>query len=193
MDDGITNAKSAEPTAFNDALVEALPRLKVCAVYLTKDAVSRTQDISIPDDLLQQTCLRALSRTHQFHGENVFAWTYKIMRSIWFSELRSQKRRSTDAYQDENQVDDQFEKAVLAKLMISDIRRVCSYVSDGDFDLVVRFHSLGQTYDEIAEDLGDSLWSVRFRISKTKEKIIKRMREIAKERKKKDAFRHESR
>ena len=186
MNKGMTNARPTDSAAFNDALVAALPRLKVCAVYLTKDAVSRTQDTSIPDDLLQRACLRALSRTHQFHGENVFAWTYKIMRSIWFSELRSQKIRSTETYQDEDEykVDDRFENAVLAKLMISDIRRVCSHVTDEDFDLVVRFHKLGQTYDEIAQDLDDSLWSVRSRISKTKEKIIKRMREIAEERKK---------
>lgn len=183
MNKGMTRADSAEPTAFNDALVAALPRLKLCAAYLTKDAVSRTHDISIPDDLLQRTCLRALSRTHQFHGENVFAWAYKIMRSIWFSELRSRKIQSTDAYQDEDHVDDHFEKAVLAKLMVSDIRRACSHVTDEDFDLVARFHCLGQTYDEIAEDLGDSLWATRFRIAKTKAKIIKRMREIAEEKK----------
>ena len=108
------------------------------------------------------------------------------MRSIWFSELRSQKIRSAEVYQDEDEhrVDDQFEKAVMAKLMISDIRRACSHVTDEEFDLVVRFHKLGQTYDEIAQDLGDSLWSVRSHISKTKAKIIKRMREIAEERKK---------
>ena len=184
MNEGVADAKLAGSTAFNDALVEALPRLKACAVYLTKDAVARTQDSSIPDDLLQRACLRALSRTHQFHGENVFAWTYKIMRSIWFSELRSQKIRSAEVYQDEDQVDDRFEKAVLDRLMISDIRRACSHVTDQEFDLVVRFHKLGQTYDEIAQELGDSLWSVRARIAKTKAKIIKRMREIAEERKK---------
>ncbi len=86
-------------------------------------------------------------------------------------------------YQDEDQADDRFEKAVLAKLMISDIRRACSHVTDEEFDLVVRFHQLGQTYDEIAQDLDESLWSVRSRISKTKAKIIKRLREIAEERK----------
>ena len=184
MSKGRTNARPTESAAFNDALVAALPKLKACAAYLTKDAVSRTQDSSIPDDLLQRACLRALSRTHQFQGENVFAWTYRIMRSIWFSELRSQKIRSADTYQDEDQVDDQFEKAVMAKLMISDIRRACTHVTDEEFDLVVRFHKLGQTYDEIAQDLSASIWSVRARIAKTKGKIIKRMRETAEERKK---------
>jgi len=175
MNEGVINAEQA---AFNNQLLAVLPKLKASALYLTKDAVARTQDTSIPDDLLQRTCLRALSRTHQFHGDNIFAWTYQIMRSIWFTELRDQKFRQTTELDETVHCDDDFEKTVLDKLMVSDIRRACSHLPDEEFDLVVRFHCLDQTYQEIAQDINISIWTLRSRITKTKEKIIKHMKDI---------------
>ncbi|TCU37178.1 sigma-70 family RNA polymerase sigma factor [Rhizobium azibense] len=54
--------------------------------------LSRQRDVA--DDLVQQTCVRALERCGQFEqGTRLDRWLFSILHSIWLNEVRSRKVR----------------------------------------------------------------------------------------------------
>ncbi len=67
---------------FRDDLTALLPRL-------WRYAMVRCRNPDKANDLVQATCERALSRSHQFQaGTRLDAWTITIMQSIWKNDLR---------------------------------------------------------------------------------------------------------
>lgn len=68
-------------------MVEFLPRLRRFAYALTGD-------LDKGDDLVQETCLRALSRHDQWQpGTRLDSWMFRIAQNLWLDRLRSQKVR----------------------------------------------------------------------------------------------------
>ncbi|MDH3658761.1 MAG: sigma-70 family RNA polymerase sigma factor [Alphaproteobacteria bacterium] len=155
-----------ETPGIEDELVGLLPKLKVHALYLT-----RSNDRA--DDLLQRTCLRALSRSHQWQaGTRLDRWVSIIMNSIWFNELRQKRQRQEQELPEPDMVAAPgFESQVEAQLMISDLRRACAGLSDEDFALVTKIHSYGYTYKEVADELGVPIGTVLSRVSRAKATI----------------------
>lgn len=78
---------SAENTRMEIAqgLPAILPRL-------WRFAYSLCQSATTADDLVQDACVRALSKAAQFQsGSRLDAWTFTILRSIWLNNLRTRK------------------------------------------------------------------------------------------------------
>src|SRR5262245_19915054 len=68
-------------------MVEFLPRLRRFAYALTGDSDQG-------DDLVQETCMRALSRVDQFQSGTRFdSWMFRIAQNIWLDRVRSRKVR----------------------------------------------------------------------------------------------------
>lgn len=68
-------------------IVALLPRLRRFAQALTGDRERG-------DDLVQETCLRALSRLEQWEeGTRLDSWMYRIAQNIWFDNIRALKVR----------------------------------------------------------------------------------------------------
>jgi RNA polymerase sigma-70 factor, ECF subfamily len=68
-------------------IVEFVPRLRRFAYVLTGD-------IDKGDDLVQETCARALSRLDQFQpGTALESWMFRIAQTQWFDRMRAQKIR----------------------------------------------------------------------------------------------------
>ena len=68
-------------------IVAHLPRLRRFAYALTGDADSA-------DDLVQETCARALSRLDQWRpGTRLDSWMFRIAQNIWIDRVRSRKIR----------------------------------------------------------------------------------------------------
>lgn len=160
-----------QPHGIEEGLVTLLPKLKIHALYLTRSAEKA-------DDLLQRACLRALSRSHQWQpGTRLDRWVSKIMESIWFNELRQKKQRQEQELPEPDKVvAPGFEREVEAQLMLSNIRRACTKLSDEDFALVTKIHAFGYTYREIADELGVPIGTVLSRVSRAKA-MIKRATE----------------
>ena len=161
-------AQDQQEQGIEEALVDLLPKLKAHALYLTRSA-------DRADDLLQRTCLRALSRSHQWQaGTRLDRWVSTIMNSIWFNELRKKRQRQEQELPEPDKVVSAgFEGDVQAQLMVSDIRRACSKLSDEDFVLVTKIHAYGFTYREVADELGVPIGTILSRVSRAKA-IIKR-------------------
>jgi len=92
--------ESNEPHALHDqqeilyvteevrnGIIELLPRLRRFAY-----ALSGSPDQG--DDLVQESCARALAHPEQYKsGTRLDNWMYRIIRNIWFDQLRASKVR----------------------------------------------------------------------------------------------------
>lgn len=68
-----------------ERLVSFLPNLRRFAISLC-----RARDVA--DDLVQQTCERALAAAASFDPDTRFdAWVFRILRNLWLDQLRRQK------------------------------------------------------------------------------------------------------
>lgn len=68
-------------------MVEFLPRLRRFAFALTRNMDSA-------DDLVQDTCERALARLDQWEpGTKLESWMYRIAQNLWLDRKRSEKSR----------------------------------------------------------------------------------------------------
>ncbi|MEM9973007.1 MAG: RNA polymerase sigma factor [Pseudomonadota bacterium] len=74
-----------EPIVSNDLkrdLIALLPRLRRFARTLTRSAAEA-------DDLVQEACLRALTRAEQWDpSQPLDRWVFRIARNLWVSEIR---------------------------------------------------------------------------------------------------------
>jgi RNA polymerase sigma-70 factor, ECF subfamily len=72
-------------------IVELLPRLRRFSYALTGDTDKG-------DDLVQETCARALSRLDQWEeGTRLDSWMFRIAQNIWFDQRRALKVRGETA------------------------------------------------------------------------------------------------
>jgi RNA polymerase sigma-70 factor (ECF subfamily) len=68
-------------------MVAVLPRLRRFAYALTGST-------ELGDDLVQETCLRALSRVERWQpGTRLDSWMYRIAQNIWLDRMRANKVR----------------------------------------------------------------------------------------------------
>jgi RNA polymerase sigma-70 factor, ECF subfamily len=71
--------------AFLDEMVALLPRL-------WRFAMSQSRQRTLAEDLVQQTCQRALERrTHFMDGTRLDHWMFAILASVWKNQLRADK------------------------------------------------------------------------------------------------------
>jgi RNA polymerase sigma-70 factor (ECF subfamily) len=85
------DSTAARPAAGSgvpkDDLIALLPDLRAFSRFLCRERQAA-------DDLLQNTVAMALAKQHQFEpGTNLKAWLFTIMRTQFYSELRSTRRR----------------------------------------------------------------------------------------------------
>ena len=79
-------------------MVEILPRLRRFAVALTGD-------LDQGDDLVQETCMRALSRVDQWQpGTRLDSWMYRIAQNLWLDRMRAKKVRGVQVDVEGNKV-----------------------------------------------------------------------------------------
>ncbi len=68
-------------------MVAVLPRLRRFAYALTGNTEQG-------DDLVQETCLRALSRVERWQpGSRLDSWMYRIAQNLWLDQMRANKVR----------------------------------------------------------------------------------------------------
>jgi RNA polymerase sigma-70 factor (ECF subfamily) len=74
--------------SFWEQLIALLPRLSVFALCLTGNSGQR-------DDLVRETCARALAHKEQWQpGAHLDAWMFRIAHNLWFDRMRAKGFRS---------------------------------------------------------------------------------------------------
>lgn len=74
---------------FEKDLLGVRPALHKFAMKLSKNSATA-------EDLVQETMYRALSKRHQFDGDNITAWTFVILRNLFYTMHRVKYREVED-------------------------------------------------------------------------------------------------
>lgn len=172
----------ASPAAFNGAsaggpviaskadirsgLTEHLARLWRYGLVL-----SRRRDIA--DDLVQQTCLRALERAEQFvAGTRLDRWLLSILHSIWLNEIRSRRVRQGQGFVEAEEalvVDGAHETET--HVMAGQVLRLVDALPEAQRVAVFLAYVEGLSYKEVASLLNIPIGTVMSRLAAARARL----------------------
>ncbi len=149
---------------IRDEIVAFLPRLR-------RFAYSLTGNLADGDDLVQDVCLKALDRAHQWQpGTRLDSWMYRIAQNAWIDKVRAAKVRS-DAKQTVLMQPDDMKAAHNP----AEHRLALQAVSDGikelpeEQQIVVALVCIdGMSYREAAEASGVPIGTVISRLARAR-------------------------
>ncbi|SOC42218.1 RNA polymerase sigma-70 factor [Rhizobium subbaraonis] len=152
--------QTAETDEFRRELVGLLPKLRRFAMTLTRNA-------SDADDLVQEACERAITRSHLWNGEGrLESWIYAMTRNLWVDEVRKRKVRTGSGTVDFSEQDDlhieaSADKAVYAK----QLHKLIMTMPEGLSSVFLLVNVEGHSYREAADILGIPIGTVMSRLS----------------------------
>jgi RNA polymerase sigma-70 factor (ECF subfamily) len=137
-----------------------------------------TGNMSDAEDLYQDTALRIITNADKYRdGTNFKAWAVTIMRNIFINNYRKKVRRNLIVDQTPNNyyinsgdrpVDNDGEAEVSYKELLEMVDRL-----PDDFRIPFLMAFQGYKYDEIAEELGSPLGTIKSRIFFARRKLQK--------------------
>lgn len=152
---------------FRQQLIELLPRLR-------RFALSLTGNLDHADDLVQEACIRALSKASQWQsGTRLDSWMYRIIQNLWFDRLRAAKVRGVSVDIDENTdlAGCDGRDIVEARSMLAAVSRKISDLPM-DQQLVVGLVCFdGLSYQEAADSLGLPIGTVMSRLARARSSL----------------------
>ena len=154
---------------FNALLVANRQFLKGFAIGFTRDS----QDA---EDLIQDTMVKALRYQNNFkEGTNIKGWLYTIMRNIFINNYKRKRFQNTIVDQTENQYflnasQDYHHDSVTTLINIDDIQSAISKLKY-DFRKPFSMFLDGFHYDEIADELGIPMGTVKSRIFHARKRL----------------------
>ena len=148
-------------------IVELLPRLRRFAYGLAGD-------LDRADDLVQETCVRALANAAQWQpGTRLDSWMYRIAQNCWFDQMRAKKVRG-----DVVDIESQTQLAGCDGRDITEHRQSLAAVSEKlsglprDQQILVGLVCIdGLSYKEAAETLGLPIGTVMSRLSRARQSL----------------------
>ncbi|OJF96838.1 RNA polymerase sigma factor [Pararhizobium antarcticum] len=152
--------QATESNEFRRDLVSFLPKLRRFAMTLTRNAADA-------DDLVQEACERAITRSHLWNGEGrLESWIYAMTRNLWIDEIRKRKVRTGGgtvdiADQDELTIEASGEKAVYA----NQLQKMILSMPEGLASVFVLVNVEGHSYREAATILNIPIGTVMSRLS----------------------------
>ena len=146
---------------FNQELITMLPRLRRFGLVLT-----RRQDQA--DDLVQDTCERAIQRAAQFEpGTRFDSWLFAIMQSIWRNRLRANQVRAADGDEALTAVADEVAHLQAeSNVSLSDMERKLLDLPDEQRQVLLLVGVEGHSYKETAELLELPVGTIMSRLSR---------------------------
>jgi len=174
----IDRVHRGDVNAFEDLVIANQRSIYNLCLRMTKN----------PDDaydLSQEAFIRAYNNLTSFKGESSFsAWLYRLASNICIDFLRREKRRDSASltYVDDSGViqeleipDARFqpETALEQRQMAAEIQRGLNALTEEHRNILVMREVEGLRYDEIAEVLGVSHGTVKSRISRARQSLVK--------------------
>jgi len=154
---------------FRDDLTDLLPRLWRFALALCRDA-------GTAEDLVQETCRRALERQGQFQsGSRLDHWTFAVMVSIRRNDLRRDRVRRGNGHDGTENLQADDGAGILANLLKSQLFAQVAALSEVQREAVMLVYAEGLSYAEAAQILDIPLGTVMSRLAAAKENLAARM------------------
>ncbi len=145
-------------------IVEFLPRLRRFSHALTGDPDKG-------DDLVQETCARALSRLDQWEaGTRLDSWMFRIAQNIWFDQRRAHKVRgeSIDIDQAYDLPGDDGRDIAENRLTLAEVNQGISELPGDQQVLIALVCVEGLSYKEAAEVLQVPIGTVMSRLARAR-------------------------
>lgn len=152
---------------IRERMIELLPRLRRFSYALTGN-------LDKADDLVQETCARALTSADQWQvGTRLDSWMYRIAQNLWFDKVRATKTRGevvdVDAANDIVGVDgrDVTESLLTLQAVTRAIREL-----PADQRMVLMHVCIdGLSYKDTAEALGIPIGTVMSRLARARQAL----------------------
>jgi RNA polymerase sigma-70 factor, ECF subfamily len=153
---------------IHQELVGAMPNLRAFAISLCGD-------VTLANDLVQETVMKAWANRDKFTpGTNFKAWLFTILRNTYFSQLRRSRREIQDV--------DGEHAALLSSppeqnghLDLKDFARALEQVSPDQREALILVGAEGFSYEEAAEVCGCAVGTVKSRVNRARTKISQLM------------------
>ena len=133
--------------------------------------LSRQRDVA--DDLVQQTCVRALERGAQFEqGTRLDRWLFSILHSIWLNEVRSRKVRQGKGFADpEETLVFDGARDTETHVMANQVLRQVEALPEAQRSAVFLAYVEGLSYREVADILAIPIGTVMSRLAAARAKL----------------------
>lgn len=148
-------------------MIALLPRLRRFALALTGDRDKA-------DDLVQDTCERALSHLDQWQpGTSLDSWMYRIAQNIWIDQHRARRAQG-----EQQQIDEMADLPGVDGRQLTEARLTLAAVTEGisrlpaDQQVLVAMVCVeGIPYKEAAAILGIPIGTVMSRLSRARQSL----------------------
>lgn len=157
---------------FKREIIVLLPRLR-------RFARSLTRSVPEADELVQEACLRALSRSDQWDpAQPLDRWMFRITRNVWISELRKRSVRMGEGQvpaedSDELVVQETGEARVIANQLHGQIASLPSELAS----ILLAVSVEGYSYAEAAELFDVPVGTVMSRVHRARKTLASRIAE----------------
>lgn len=141
--------------------------------------LSRQRDWA--DDLVQQTCLRALERHGQFQpGSRIDHWLFAILNSVWLNEVRARRVRfGQGTVEAETSLKVDGARETEAKVLAGQVMRLVGDLPEAQRAAVFLAYVEGLTYREVAAVLDVPVGTVMSRLAAARAKLADRVNDGA--------------
>lgn len=149
---------------FKDDLVALLPDLRAFSRFLC-------QERSAADDLVQNAAVVALSKHEQFEpGTNLKAWLFTIVRSQFYSSLRSTRRRIATVDSGDTEHAPGIDHADRSSGLI-DLSKALRHLNPQYREALMLVGACGFSYEEAAAICGCGLGTIKARVSRARRRL----------------------
>ena len=153
------------PNNFRDDLLAEIKTLRAFAISLCGSA-------SLADDFVQETLLRAWSKSDSFQpGTNLRAWLFTILRNIYYSNYRKRAREVQDsdgAHARRLTVSGDQE----SHLDLEDFRKAMAMLPAEQREVLTLIGASGLSYEEAAAICGVEIGTIKSRLSRARSKLV---------------------
>ena len=138
-------------------------------------AISLTRNVSLADDLVQDTVLKAWNNIHRFDPDtNMQAWLFTILRNTYYSSLRKSRREVQDV--DGRHAAGMVERpAHDGRLAMNDFERAFDQLSPEHREVLILVGASGHSCEEAAEMMGVAVGTVKSRASRARKRLAELM------------------
>jgi RNA polymerase sigma-70 factor, ECF subfamily len=157
-------AQTDDPRAFEAQLVALIPHLRAFGRTLAGD-------VSRGEDLAQDTLAKAWAAQDGFQmGTNMKAWTFMILRNLFYSDMRRAWRSS--------QLDPETaERTLIAvtgetdRLELDELRRAIAMLSPDHREALILVGAAGMSYEDVAQIMDCPIGTVKSRVSRARDQL----------------------
>jgi RNA polymerase sigma-70 factor, ECF subfamily len=154
---------------FRALLVEFMPRLRRFALVMTGD-------LDQADDLVQETCMRALARVAQWQpGTRLDSWMYRIAQNVWLDRLRARKVRGAAIGETEGTCGSAGRNVVESRRDLAAVGAAMAELPEDQRALVALVCIDGLSYKEAAKITGTPIGTVMSHLARARRELYARL------------------